>query len=313
MARNSTRYMECVIALAEKLNFSRAAQELNISQPMLTRNIAELEANLGVQLFTRNHRMVRLTAAAEAYIEQARIALLYGEKAFLAARAVGENAKTILYVGKSPYTDPALTTTLLSIKLPSHPDLRIELTSQYSYGLTQEVIAGGLDLAIVTEPPKSRILTTLKIAEDPFYIGMSKQDELATRPSLTLDAMAGRSWVIFERRIHPPLYDAIMKLAESRKIAPAKIHHITAPEEAYPFIADGSSLAFFVKAGALVMARNGITVRPLIEKMLLLKTYLASRTDSKLKVVSELERTFMTTIADWNWNTGHGLPQIAAQ
>ena len=159
MARNSTRYMESVIALAEKLNFGRAAQELDISQPMLTRNIAELEASLGVQLFTRNHRTVRVTAAGEAYIEKARIALLYGEKAFLAARAVGENAKSVLYVGKSPYTDPALTSMLLSIKLPSYPDLRIELTSQYSYGLTQELIDGGLDLAVVTEPPKSRILT----------------------------------------------------------------------------------------------------------------------------------------------------------
>lgn len=311
MARNSTRYMESVIALAEKLNFGRAAQELNISQPMLTRNIAELEASLGVQLFTRNHRAVRVTAAGEAYIEQARIALLYGEKAFLAARAVGENAKTVLYVGKSPYTDPALTTTLLSLKLPSHPDLRIELSSQYSYALVQEVIAGGLDLAIVTEPPKSRILTTLQVAEDPFYIGMSKQDELAGRPSLTLDEMAGRCWVIFERRIHPPLYDAVMKLAESRKIAPAKIQHITAPEEAYPFIADGSSLAFFVKAGALVMARNGFTVRPLAEKTLLLKTYLASRADNGSKAAGELVRTFMTTVEDWDRNSDRGLPHVA--
>jgi DNA-binding transcriptional LysR family regulator len=178
--------------------------------------------------------------------------------------------------------------------------LRIELTSQYSYGLTQELIDGGLDLAIVTEPQKSRILTRLKVAEDPFYIGMSKQDELAAKPSLTLDAMAGRYWVIFERRIHPPLYDAIMKLAESRKITPAKIHHITAPEEAFPFVADSSCLAFFVKAGALVMARNGITVRPLAEKTLFLKTYLASRADNKSKIASELARTFMTSIAGWD-------------
>ena len=298
MARNSTRYMESVIALVEKLNFGRAAQELGISQPMLTRNIAELEASLGVQLFTRNHRAVRVTAAGEAYIAKARIALLYGEKAILAARAVGENAKAVLYVGKSPYTDPALTSALLSIKLPSYPGLRIELTSQYSYGLTQELIDGGLDLAVVTEPPKSRILTRLKVAEDPFYIGMSERDELAAKPSLTLDAMAGRCWVIFERRIHPPLYDAIMKLAESRKIAPAKIHHITVPEEAFPFVADSSCLAFFVKAGALVMARNGITVRPLTEEALSLKTYLASRVDNDSKVAGELVRAFMRKVSD---------------
>jgi DNA-binding transcriptional LysR family regulator len=243
---------------------------------------------------------VTVTAAGEAYIEKARIALLYGERAFMAARAVGENAKSVIYVGKSPYTDPALTSMLFSIKLPSRPKLSIELTSQCSYGLVHELIAGGLDLAIVTEPPKSRILTMLKIAEDPFYIGMLKHDELAAKPSLTLDAMNGRCWVIFERRIHPSLYDAIMKLAESRKITPAKIYHTTFPEEAFPFVADGSSLAFFVKAGALVMARNGITVRPLVDKALFLKTYLASRADNESKIASELVRTFMTKIEEWN-------------
>jgi hypothetical protein len=91
-----------------------------------------------------------------------------------------------------------------------------------------------------------------------------------------------------------------MKLAEGRKITPAKIHHITAPEEAFSFVADSSCLAFFVKAGALVMARNGITVRPLAERTLFLKTYLASRMDNNSKIASELVRTFMTRIADWD-------------
>ncbi len=78
------------------------------------------------------------------------------------------------------------------------------------------------------------------------------------------------------------------------------IYHITAPEEAFPFVIDGSSVAFLVKAGALVMARNGITVRPLVEKTLFLKTYLASRTDNKSKIASEVVRAFMTRIKDWD-------------
>jgi len=110
--------------------------------------------------------------------------------------------------------------------------------------------------------------------------------------------MAGRSWVIFERRLHPRLYDSVMKIAEEKKIAPAKIYHITVPEEAFPYVADGSSLAFLVKAGALIMARNGITVRPLAEEALSLKTYLVSRTDNESKVASELVRGFMQKVSD---------------
>jgi DNA-binding transcriptional LysR family regulator len=307
MARNDTRHMESVIAVFEELSFTLAAQKTGISQPMLTRNIAEIEADLGVRLFERNRKTVKVTDAGHAYVEKAQMSLLYGELAFQAAREVGQNQGTVLHVGKSPYTDPALTSILLSIQLPSHPDLRIELTSQYSCDLAHELLAGGIDLAIATEPPASRLLTTVRIAESPFYIAMSEKDELASQPALTLDAMAGRRWVIFERRLHPPLYDSVLKLADERKIVPSKIHHVTAPEETFPYVADGSSLAFLVKAGALVMARNGITVRPLAEQALTLNTYLASRTDNKSKVASGLVRAFMTKLAELDGSHEYGL------
>lgn len=298
MARNETKYMESAIALSEELNFTLAAEKIHVSQPTITKNIKGLEKRLGFELFERGHKIVKSTDASRAYVEKARLSLLYGEQAFQAARAAKENADVVLNIGKSPYTDPFLTSTLLSIQLPLFPRLRIEITSQYSCDLAHELLAGGLDLAIATESPESPLLTTVKVMEAPFYIATSKRDELAGRPSVTLDSLAGRSWVLFERRLHPPLYDAVMRLAEERKIIPSKIQHITAPEESFQFIADGSSVAFLVKAGALIMARNGITVRPLMEKALSLKTYLASRADNESKVASELVRAFMRKLSD---------------
>ena len=297
MARNEIKYMESVIALSEELHFTRAAQKIHISQPMLTRIIAELEEGLGFRLFERDRRNVSLNDAGRAYVEHARLALIYGERALQAARAVKQNADVVVNVGKSPYTDPFLVSTLLSIELPLFPRLRIELCSQFSYDLVHDLLAGKLDLAITTEPPESPLLTMVKVAESPFYIAMSEEDELAGYASLTLEEMADRCWILFERRLHPPLYDSVMQLAEERKVPPASIQHVTTPEEAFPFVADGSCIAFLVKAGALRIARNGVTVRPLIERSLSLKTYLASRADNRSKVVSELVRAFMRKIS----------------
>lgn len=66
------------------------------------------------------------------------------------------------------------------------------------------------------------------------------------------------------------------------------------------FVADGSAVAFLVKAGALLMARNGVTVRPLAQPDLRLKTYLVSRADNESKLASELVRAFMRKISDVN-------------
>lgn len=308
MARNNTKFMEAAIALSEELSFTRAAQKLHVSQPTLTRTIKQLEKAVGAVLFVRDRQSVKVTDACRAYVEQARTALLYGERAFQAVRAITEDADVVLNVGKSPYTDPFLTSALLSIELPLFPHLRIELSSQYSCDLAHELLSGGLDLAIATEPPVSPLLAAVKIAESPFYIAMARHDELAAQPSVTLDEMADRPWVLFERRLHPPLYDTVIRLAEKRNIVPSKIHHITAPEEAFPFVADGSCVAFLVKAGAMLMARNGITVRPLREEALSLKTYLASRTDNRSKVASELMRAFVRKMSNLGTDKQLSLP-----
>jgi DNA-binding transcriptional LysR family regulator len=183
MARNETKFMECAVALSEELHFTRAAQKIHISQPMLTKTIQDLEDSVGGLLFIRNRKIVTLSDAGRAYIEQARLALLYGERAFQAAKAAMQSADVLLNIGRSPYTDPFLVSTLLSIELPLFPQLKIELTSRFSCELAHELLIGSLDLAIVTEPPESPLLTTVKIAESHFYIAMSKRDDLAqSRP-----------------------------------------------------------------------------------------------------------------------------------
>jgi DNA-binding transcriptional LysR family regulator len=293
MARNETRYMESVIAVAEELNFTLAAQKIHISQPMVSRNVAELETKLGGRLFERDRKKVQLNKAGRAYVEQARIALLYGDRAFEAARGAMHDADVTLHVGRSPYADPFLTTTLLSVQESKFPRTRIDLSSQFSFDLAHEVLAGGVDLGIVTEPPESPLLTTAKIAESPFYIAMSEDDELARQPSVTLEEMAGRSWVLFGRRLRPTVYDNVMAAAERKRVVPDQIQHITGPEEAFPYVAERGYLAFVVKAGAIRIARDGVTVRPLAEDSLSLKTYLISRSDNESKELSELVRAFM--------------------
>jgi DNA-binding transcriptional LysR family regulator len=76
MALPEIRLLQAAIALAEDLNFSRAAERLHLTQPALSKQIFELEAQLGFQLFERNHQIVDLTAAGRAFVEEAREAVL---------------------------------------------------------------------------------------------------------------------------------------------------------------------------------------------------------------------------------------------
>jgi DNA-binding transcriptional LysR family regulator len=298
MLRNDTKLMESVIALAEDLHFGRAARRLRISQPMLTKNIQDLEALVGGALFLRDRKHVVLSDAGRAYVQQARLSLLYGERAVQSARAVMQGADETFHVGRTPYADPFLVSTLLSIQLPLFPRLKIDLASKFSIDLVHDLLAGVVDLAIAHEPPESPLLTCVQVAEQPFYIAMAKRDELACYPSVSLDQMNGRHWILFERQLHPPVYDAIIHATTQRDVRPQSIQHVTTPEEAFPFLTDGSAVAFVVKAGALLVARNGVTVRPLNEPSLKLKTCLVCRADDDSKIASEFVRAYMRKMPD---------------
>ncbi len=311
MTQNETKFMDSALALAETLHYTKAAKRLRISQPQLTKNIQELEDILGFRLFDRDRKTVQLNDAGRAYIEQAKLSIMYAERAFQAAREAMRDADTVLHVGRSPYTDPFLVSTLNSIQLPLYSRLRVELSSQFSCELAHEVLAGSLDLAIATEPPQSPLLTTLQVSESPFYVAMSRRDELAANPSVTLEALANHCWILFERRLHPPLYDDVLHLAEKKNAVPKKIRHITAPEEAFPLLAEGECVAFVVKAGALRLARNGVTVRPLAAPELTLKTYLASRADDDSKLLSEFVRAFMRKLSPPKKDAQLSLPLAA--
>jgi DNA-binding transcriptional LysR family regulator len=292
MMRNEIRLMEAAIALAEELNFSRAAHRLHISQPALTKQIAELESRLGFSLFERDHQSVAVNEAGRAYVQEARMSVFHSERAVQAARAALNNAEVVLRVGRSPYGDPFLTSTLLSVRLPLFPQLKVELTSGFSCDLVHDVLSGRVDLALVTEPPESPMLSMTKVDEAPLYVALSEENELAKLPQLSMSNLSHQNWIIFGRSVHPPLYDRILQVASDLAIRPRDMHHIMVPEEAYQLIAEKNGVALLSKTGALKNARDGVTIRPLVEQGLILKTFLASRVDNQSKLTSEIVRAF---------------------
>lgn len=308
MARNELKYMEAAIAVAEELSFSRAAKRLHLSQPAITKHIAELEESLGVILFVRDHHVVTLTDAGRAYVEEARIAVLHAERAVHAARAAGQNTEMVLNIGRSPYADPFFTSTLLATRLPLYPRLRLNLSSGFSCDLTHDVLTGELDVALVIEPPQSGRLTSLKIEESPFFVVMSQEDELANYPSVSLDQLAGKRWVLFQRQSHPLLYDSIQKLAQELRVIPSAVQHFMVPEEAVPLLNEPDGVVIVAKSGALRIARSGLTMRPLDETRLMMNTLLVARADNGSQVVSELVRSFMRRMSHLKIDDQMSLP-----
>ena len=284
------RLLQAAIALAEELNFSRAAERLRIDQSTLSRRILELESQLGFRLFKRNHQIVELTDAGRHFVEEARDAVLHAERAVLNASAVFRGADEILNVGKSAYTDPYLVTTLQSVRLPLYPGLRIKLWSNYSHELAREVIVGKLSMALIAAVPDTPKLNLLTVAEHPLYIAFSTDDPLVYHKELHLQDLNGREWILPAQHANPHLYELIQVATLENGITATDKHYVMSAEEASQLVLAHKGVAFLTRTGAWRVARDEITMRPLVEERLRLVTKLATRADDRSRLVSEFVR-----------------------
>src|ERR1700744_2429252 len=102
LAGMELRHLRYFIVVAEEQNVTRAAERLHLSQPPLSRQIRDLEDELGVELFRRTARSMALTDAGKVFLGEARAVLLRADQAVQAARAAAQNCKGRLQVGYAP-------------------------------------------------------------------------------------------------------------------------------------------------------------------------------------------------------------------
>ena len=284
--------LQAAIMLAEVRNYSRAARRLGIQQPTLTKRILELEHLIGVQLFLRSTQFVEPTDACRQLVEEAKQCVFHAERAVNVARLAEQGAQAVLHIGKTQYTDPYLISVLSSVSLPLFPNLEVPLSSMSSQELETEVLLGNLDLALATGDFDNPKITQLELMRTPFFMAIKEHSQLASFTEITLAQLHQKTWVLFERHVHPSLYDSILREAQREAVQPRSVHHVvTVEKSANELYAGTGEVAFLTRAGAWRISRNGLTMRPLKHPALTISCKLIARADDSSRVVSEFART----------------------
>jgi DNA-binding transcriptional LysR family regulator len=154
------RLLRAFVMVADQRGFSAAAAALHITQPALSRRIAEFESALGLRLFDRTSRRVELTQSGEDLLARCRELLTHGETLRERARALAEGRAGILRVGGSPMAMEAVVAPLTGRYRERCPDVDLQLYEQGGER-AQEAVLHGLLHAAVTSPMEPRLQTRL--------------------------------------------------------------------------------------------------------------------------------------------------------
>ncbi len=166
------KQLEYAIALSECLNFSQVADRFRISQPALSKQISNLEKKLGVELFSRDTNPIRLSAAGEHFIAEAK-KLLYQEKQLYRSMEEFKSEQCgNLIIGISPFRSQYLLTELTQELRKSYPQVKIILQEDSSDQLRKKAAEGKYDFAVVNLPVDEAILNTIPIERDTLVLAI---------------------------------------------------------------------------------------------------------------------------------------------
>jgi LysR family hca operon transcriptional activator len=190
------RHLRYFVAVAEEGSLTVAAERrLHTAQPSLSRQIRDLEHEVGVPLLVRNARGVELTDSGRAFLGHARSALLQVEAAVEAARRAAHPAKPTFAVGFLTGQEVDWLPEVMRILRDELPHIEVSISSQYSPELAQGLLRGKLDLAFMRPEAEMPELAYRIIVKEPLVVALPSDHRLASQKTVALQDIAGETFI----------------------------------------------------------------------------------------------------------------------
>lgn len=208
------RHLRYFVAVAELENVTRAARKLHVSQPALSRQVRDLEDELGFNLLERSAKSVRLTEAGRVFLTEAQAVLARMNDAVIAARAVARGERGEIHVGYAPSPTVELLPCALHAFHNLAPDVRVTLHDLSPAEMVRGLVDGGLQVCLSVRP-EARALKGLKfelLREYPVCVGLPPTHRFARQSEVKAAQLLAEPVVAFTRAEYPEYHQLLAEI-----------------------------------------------------------------------------------------------------
>lgn len=246
------RQLRYFVAVANTRNFTRAAEQMHIAQPPLSRQIQLLEEELGVQLVLRNSRPVALTEAGRLFYEQSLQVLQRVDQMKTGMRQAGRNLRqsiSIGYVGSTLYGGLPMLVRKLRQNYPDVDIQLVELTSQQQFAALK---SGRIDVGFGRIRGNDSTVARTILREERLVLALPPDSPLAGKSSrIPLSAIGGQKLIVYPKEPRPSFADHVLSLLNDYAVRPSEVHEVREIQTALGLVAAESGLCLIPASARL--------------------------------------------------------------
>jgi len=237
------RHLRYFHAVAETLSFSRAAEQLHIAQPPLSRQIRQLEAMLGVELIDRESRPIALTVAGRFFYEQTYQVLSRLREIEDGARRLARRQTIWFGIGFVPSVMCGLLPELIRQFRLAEPGVETGFTELMSVEQAAALKLGRIDVGFGRLPIDDPDIECVTLLREPLYAALPDAHPLAGRDTVDMEALAAEPLVVYPARPRPGYADQVLDLFARRGLRPAHVSEANELQTALGLVAAGIGVA----------------------------------------------------------------------
>ena len=253
MELRQLKYFE---AVARTLNFSRAAEELHIAQPPLSRQIQNLEEELGVLLLDRSSRPMKLTNAGLFFHEQASQLLAKIEEVKRSTTKLGSENRRWMAVGFVPSILYSKVPSLIHTWRSSHANIDVSLLELVSAQQCDALKSGKIDVGIGRLPLEDESISDIVLRDEKLVLAVSSDSFLASQASISLEEILQHTLIIYPASPRPSFADHVLRQFLVRGLTVLNTYEASGVQSAIGFAAAGMGVALVPESVRVLERRD---------------------------------------------------------
>jgi len=262
MNEYSLRELECFIAVAEELSFTRAAERLRLAQPPLSRHIRALEGKLGVELLERSRRHVAVTVAGMAFLTEARDILLRLRRAGEVAKRAAQGETDQVKVG---FVSAVLSPELVAVFTrfgKKHPHIRMQLHDLLPSAQLEALARRDIEVGFIGVAP-GKLPTGLEVTRwrnEELLVFLPPNHALSGKTAVMLADLAAEPFVMISAEAAPAYHSCVHRLCFEAGFRPRVVQEAVRAQAVAALTVAGAGVAI-LPASLNRITGNGLTLR----------------------------------------------------